>query len=278
MLLRREVLFCDINPTFYVISLIKERFKRYFKDFISSDKFANNKSRLKSKILVSDYNSPLIKKGKDIDPTLQYNKVINIEIACSKMNSLIINPGEIFSFWKLVGNPSKRNGFTEGRILEKGIIKPGVGGGLCNLANTIHRLVLHSPLEVVEFHNHSDALAPDGDVRIPLSSGTSVSFNNVDYRFKNSTNQPYQLFVWCADERLYAELRTDKKLSCSYRIIEEDHHFTKIGDKYFRKSKIYKETFDINLSKVIEKRLILDNHSEVMYDYSLINFKIKNCN
>ena len=40
-------------------------------------------------------------------------------------------------------------------------ILPGIGGGLCNLANTIHRVVLVSPLAVTEFHKHSDALAPD---------------------------------------------------------------------------------------------------------------------
>ena len=61
---------------------------------------------------------------------------------------------------------------------------PGLGGGLCNLANTIYWIVLHSPLEVTEFHQHSDALAPNEGKRMPFSSGTSVCYNNVDYRFK----------------------------------------------------------------------------------------------
>lgn len=270
MLLRKEVLFCDLNPTCYAISLKKEIFKRHLKDITSKKKFADTLNNKKLGTVVADYNSPLIKKGKGIDPALQYNKAKNIQIACDKMNSLEIKPGEIFSFWRLVGNPSKRNGFSEGRILKKGVLKPGIGGGLCNLANTIHRLVLHSPLKVVEFHSHSDALAPDGEVRIPFSSGTSVSYNNVDYRFKNNSDQPYQLYVWCSDEKLYAELRTNKVLPHSYRIVEEGHHFAKEGEKYYRKSKIYKETIDNTSSKVIEKELVLDNHSEVMYDYSKI--------
>lgn len=72
---------------------------------------------------------------------------------------------------------------------------PGLGGGLCNLGNTIHLLVLHSPLTVTEFHSHSDALAPDHGKRVPFSSGTSVSYNYIDYRFKNNTDQNVQLLL-----------------------------------------------------------------------------------
>ena len=35
MLLNKEILFCDINPTCYAISLRKEIIKRHIKDFMS---------------------------------------------------------------------------------------------------------------------------------------------------------------------------------------------------------------------------------------------------
>ena len=59
-----------------------------------------------------------------------------------------------------------------------------VWGGLCNLANTLNLLVMHSPLKVTELHTHSDALSPDHGTRVPFGTGTSVSYNYVDYRFK----------------------------------------------------------------------------------------------
>ncbi len=37
-------------------------------------------------------------------------------------------------------------------------MRSGYGGGLCQMANMIHYLVLNSPLEVTELHHHSDAL------------------------------------------------------------------------------------------------------------------------
>ena len=52
--------------------------------------------------------------------------------------------------------------------------------------------------------------------------------------------------------------------------MEEDHCFQKEGNKYYRKSKIYRETINKKASDIIKKELILDNHSEVMYDYDLI--------
>ena len=145
-----------------------------------------------------------------------------------------------------------------------------IGGGLCNLANTIHRVVLVSPLTVTEFHKHSDALAPDEGLRVPFSSGTSVFYNNGDYRFKNETDQTFQLLLWCDEDNLYAELRCEHPLPCRYRIVEEGHHFQKEGGKYYRVSKIYKETLDAQTGQLLHRELVLDNHSEVMYDPALI--------
>ena len=72
----------------------------------------------------------------------------------------------------------------------------GIGGGLCNLANSLHLVILHSPIEVTKVHYHSDALAADpGGVRVPFSAGTSVSYNYIDFRFRNNTNQNIQLLA-----------------------------------------------------------------------------------
>lgn len=270
MLWNKDKLFCDINPTCYAISVKKEIVKRHLQNMKSKEHFAKKLQKRKLPNLVSEHQSHLIKKGKGIDPRLQINKAVNIDLACKTMNGLIINPGEVFSFWGLIGNTTKRKGYKEGRVIENDVIKPGLGGGLCNLSNTIHLLVLHSPLTVIEFHSHSDALAPDAGKRVPFSSGTSVNYNYIDYRFKNNTDQPVQLLVWCADDNLYAELRSAKPFPHSYRLVEENHHFQKEGDKYYRVSQIYKETLDKNTGEVLRRELVLDNHSEVMFDYSLI--------
>lgn len=270
MLFNKNKNFCDINPVCFAISSEKEIFKRYIKDALGKEKFAKNLEEKRLPNVVFHYSSNLIKKGKGIDVRLQENKVTNIMLACSKMNGMIIRPGEVFSFWKTVGRATKRKGYKEGRVIVKGKIEPGTGGGLCNLGNTINLLVLHSPLEILELHHHSDALAPDNGKRVPFSSGTSVSYNYIDYRFKNNTDQDIQLLVWCEDGKLHGELRSKKEFPWSYELIEEDHHFQKEGDKYYRISKIYRNTIERITGDILDKKLIWDNHSIVMYDYDLI--------
>lgn len=270
MLFNKNKNFCDINPVCFAISSEKEIFKRYIKDALGKEKFAKNLEEKRLPNVVFHYSSNLIKKGKGIDVRLQENKVTNIMLACSKMNGMIIRPGEVFSFWKTVGRATKRKGYKEGRVIVKEKIEPGTGGGLCNLGNTINLLVLHSPLEILELHHHSDALAPDNGKRVPFSSGTSVSYNYIDYRFKNNTDQDIQLLVWCEDGKLHGELRSQKEFPWSYELIEEDHHFQKEGDKYYRISKIYRNTIERITGDILDKKLIWDNHSIVMYDYDLI--------
>lgn len=270
MLWNKDKLFCDINPVCYAISEKKEVCMRHIKNLLSSEKYCSTIYKNRLPDVISQYSSILIKKGKDIDPVLQENKAINIRLACNRMNGMVIHPGEIFSFWISVGKITKKKGYRDGRVLINSKLRPGLGGGLCNLANTIHWLVLHSPLEITEFHSHSDALAPDHGEREPMSSGTSVSYNYIDYRFKNNTDQNIQLLLWCDDEKLYGELRSEREFPQIFELEEENHHFHKEGEKYYRISKIYRNTIEKMTGKITEKKLVLDNHSEVMYDYDLI--------
>lgn len=266
----KELLFCDINPTCYAISVKKENLKRHLQDLKRKENFATDFQKEKLTYVVSERSSNMIKRAEGVDLASQFNKAKNIELACQKLNGLVIKPGEVFSFWKLVGKISEKKGYKAGRVIERNKLILGIGGGICNLANTINLLVIHSPLLITEFHTHSDALAPDETGRIPLNAGTSVSYNHIDYRFKNTTNQSFQLMLWCEGEVLHAALRSERELPYTYDILEVNHHFTKEKEKFYRISKIYKATLSKTSGDMVEKTLIWDNHSEVMFDYGLI--------
>ncbi|MDE6797443.1 MAG: VanW family protein, partial [Ruminococcus sp.] len=97
-----------------------------------------------------------------------------------------------------------------------------------------------------------------------------ISYNYIDYRFRNNTDQNIQLLVWCDGDRLYGELRSEREFPYRFEVVEENHHFRKEGDKYYRVSKIYKNTIDRKTNKITDRKLILDNHSEVMFSYDMI--------
>ena len=201
---------------------------------------------------------------------LQKNKVTNLELASKKIDGIIVNPGEEFSFWNLVGNATKRKGYLVGLVISNGRMKEGIGGGLCQMANMIHWLVLHTPLKVTELHHHSDALFPDSNRRVPFGTGTSISYKSLDYRFKNITKNPIQIRVWLDDTMLYGEIRGTVPLKEKYKIVEEDSYYAKEDEAFYRNSKVYRIIINKETKEEIKKELILNNHSKVMYDYELI--------
>ena len=264
-------LFCEYGPIAYKISLFKEAKKKDFKDLINGKKFAKKRNYENLEYIWKGDSKLLLRKLHGVDMELQRNKVTNLQIASKKIDGLIINPGEEFSFWNLVGNATKRKGYKEGLVISNSRMKKGVGGGLCQMANLIHWLVLHTPLQVTEMHHHSDALFPDVKRRVPFGTGTSISYKALDYRFKNVTEYPIQIRVWLDDTFLYGEIRSMVPLKEKYKIIEEDNHYAK-DEKgvFYRNSKVYRIIIDKETNKEIKKELILNNHSKVMYDYSLI--------
>ena len=267
---KQRKLFCERNALFFTISQKKGILTRHIRDLTGKEKFAEVHAAEPLPNEVSSRVSHLIKRAPGVDPVLQENKAVNIRLASDRINGLLICPGETFSFWRTIGRTTKRKGYLDGRVIEHGKLVPGTGGGLCNLGNTIHLLVLHSPLTVTEFHQHSDALAPDEGPRVPFSAGTSVCYNYIDYRFRNDTDQVLQLCLRVEGEELIASLRSERPFPWRYALVEEDHHFQKEGEKYYRVSKIYRLTTDAETGEQIEKKLILDNHSEVMFDPALI--------
>lgn len=270
--MKRKRLFCELGPAAYAIALHKQILTRKIQDMLSSERFASRRQEAELPVVVHAHSSGMIKRGPGIDPRLQRNKADNIALACSRIDGLVVMPGETFSFWRLVGKTSRRNGFAEGRVLVNGKLVAGVGGGLCNLANTLHILFMHSPVTMTELHHHSDALAPDPDgVRVPYSAGTSVNYNFLDLRFRNDTDRPVQIIARCQGDILTAELRSDGVFPHTYRIVEEGHRFVKEDNgNYYRRSRIYRETLDRKTGAVLSRELKWDNRSRVMFDPALL--------
>ncbi len=264
-------LFCDINPTCYKVSVQKEIFLRKIKDFLSSEKIAKQKSFEKLPNLVKSHTSLLLRKLEGVDMTLQENKVTNIELACAKINGILVKPGETFSFWNTVGKTGEKQGYKKGLvILRGGKLGSDIAGGLCQMANMVHWLVLNSPLTVTELHHHSDALFPDDRRRVPFGTGTSVLNNYVDYRFKNETDQKVQICVWIEEGELCGELLSERPFPNRYKLIEKNHHYRKENGAFYRISQVYRIVIDRKTGEEIAKELILDNRSKVMFDPNLI--------
>lgn len=263
----KRKLFCEISPLTYKISIEKGIVLRNIKDLKSNEKFANFKSQEKLPFLIYKHNSLIRRKLGNVNMELQENKAQNLSIAAPKINGIIIRPGETFSLWKLVKRCSKKYGYKEGLTIAFDKPSQGIGGGLCQLSNLIHWMILHTDMEITEHHHHDEIdLFPDFKRVIPFGTGTSIIYNYQDYRFKNTTNITYQLIVYLTDEYLCGELRADNRQNYKYHISAEEVFFSKEKDGVYRNGKVYREKNDRKTGKCVKKELIRTNHARVCYD------------
>ena len=121
------------------------------------------------------------------------NKIHNLSLAIKQINYITIHPGQVFSFWKLVGNPSQKNGYQKSRSIVNGEMETAVGGGLCQLSGLIYFLAIKAGLTIMERHAHSLDIYTEEERFTPLGSDATVVYGYKDLRFQNPFDFPIQL-------------------------------------------------------------------------------------
>lgn len=246
--------------------------KKYIHWYLSNKSYSKKVNVDKIEYLVFTHKTPLYRKLKDVDMYLQENKVENLKLALKKLNGLEINPGEYFSYWKIIGKPSYRKGYKDGVILcPDGSFKPGVGGGLCQLSNLVYWMTLHTPLTVTERYRHSHDVFPDINRTQPFGSGATCFYNYLDLEIKNTTNTKYQLILFLTDKYLVGEWRASDPCNYIYEIYEKEHSMTPgFFGNYIRNNVIYRKVYNLD-NELINDEYICENHAFMMYQPYLEN-------
>ncbi len=269
-------LFCQICPLTYKISVWKGRTLRRLRDGLSGAKFARTRRTEPLPVTVYSHASLIRRRLGNVDMELQENKAVNLSLAAPRVSGVLIRPGETFSFWRLVGNATEKQGFREGLTISDGRTTRGTGGGMCQMTNLIHWMVLHSPLTVVEHHHHDGLdLFPDFNRQVPFGTGTSICYNYLDYRFRNDTDTLFQLLVWTDGEYLRGELRADREMPLRWHIRAEGTGFVREEDGVYRVGRVWRDTVDPVTGNRVERALLRENHARVMYDTSNLDIEEK---
>jgi len=264
--LRKRILISQRHPILYFLAVWARRMHRKAVWLLDDKKYAAVKSADKLPFRVKKHQSVLLKKLGENNMQLQINKVTNLKIAASQITSILIRPQETFSFCKLVGLPTAKKGYLSGMELSFGEARAGIGGGICQISNLIHWLVIHSPLTVTERYHHSFDPFPDDGRVLPFGSGATVFYNYRDYQFTNNTPYTFQINLWFTDKCLEGELRIDQELDFAYHVFEKEHQFLKIDNQFFRKNEIWREKFlKFQGGKILETELLTKNFARVTY-------------
>ena len=260
-------LFCEISPFTYRLSMEKEIMKRHVQDLLRKTRFASKRTETSLPVIVYRHNSLIRRRLGNVNMQLQENKATNLALAVKHIDGLLIHPGETFSVWKLIGRTTKRKGYKEGLTIAKGQPSQGIGGGMCQLSNLIHWLVLHSELTITEHHHHDGLdLFPDFGRQIPFGTGTSISYNYIDYRVRNDTQNTYQLRLWTDDEYLCGELHAAEQQPHTFHIHAENEYFSRENGVVYRNGEVYRDVIDRQSGQILDSQLIRTNHARVMYD------------
>jgi len=117
------------------------------------------------------------------------NRTSNIRLAARFIDGTILKPGETFSFNGTVGQRTREKGFLAANGYRAGEVVPMIGGGICQAASTLYDAVLHTQLEIVQRSAHGMTVGylPSG------GRDATVSWPNLDFRFKNNTDFPIRI-------------------------------------------------------------------------------------
>ena len=118
------------------------------------------------------------------------NRSTNIRLCASKINGIVLMPGETFSFNSTVGKRTPEAGYKEAPAYLNGKTIMDYGGGICQVSSTLYNAVLYSNLEITERYNH-------GYQPSYVKSGldATVSWGGPDFKFTNNRNYPIKIMT-----------------------------------------------------------------------------------
>jgi len=118
-------------------------------------------------------------------PKRQFNRNANLKLASSKLNGVVLMPGDQLSFNKTVGQRTLKNGFMLAGVYKNGKHDTGIGGGICQVSTTLYNASLFGNLKIVRRSNHSMPVA-----YVPLGRDATVDYGSLDLVIQNDYQTP----------------------------------------------------------------------------------------
>lgn len=117
-----------------------------------------------------------------------YNRNINLKLACEAIDGIIMNPGDTFSYNETLGERTPEKGYKPGASYVGGETVYDYGGGICQVSSTLYYCTIVSDLEIIERDCHGYASS-----YIPLSMDATVFWGGIDFKFRNNSEYPIRI-------------------------------------------------------------------------------------
>lgn len=115
------------------------------------------------------------------------NRMFNIGLSASRINGILVPPGEVFSFNAYLGEVTAATGFKQAYVIKEGKTVLDDGGGVCQVSTTLYRAALNAGLPIVERTAHAYRVGFYEQGGSPPGLDATVFPPSVDFKFKNDT-------------------------------------------------------------------------------------------
>jgi vancomycin resistance protein YoaR len=147
-----------------------------------------------TKATVNENNLPalgitdLIGEGQSFFPGSSSARLVNVRVAQSVYNNLLIKPGETFSFGQKLGDVGPAQGYQPSLVIIGNKEEKQYGGGICQVSSTMYRAALTAGLPIVQRTNHSFAINEFYTQPYPAPGvDATIYYPQVDLKFRNDT-------------------------------------------------------------------------------------------
>jgi len=130
------------------------------------------------------------------------DRTFNLRLAASRLDGYVLLPGEEFSFNAVVGPREEANGYRVAKVIARGELVDGIGGGTCQISGTLHAAALFAGLEIRERHPHT---RPSSYIKLGFDA--AVAYPSFDLRLGNPYDFPIVLRERVEAGRVRAEVR-----------------------------------------------------------------------
>ena len=121
-------------------------------------------------------------------PNSIQNRISNIQLAASKLDGIVLKPGEIFSYNETLGQRTEENGFLLAGAYSNGEVVEEVGGGICQVSSTLYCSVLYAQLGIRSRDSHYFKVD-----YLPWGQDATVSWPSPDFKFENTREYPIRI-------------------------------------------------------------------------------------
>lgn len=120
------------------------------------------------------------------DPNV--DRTINLKVAVSRINDLVFQPGDSFSFSRTILPRNARNGYVKAKVISGGEYVEGYGGGICQVSTTLYNAMLQAGLPATERHSHSLPVS-----YVPKGMDATIAGTYKDLKFVNVFDKPIKI-------------------------------------------------------------------------------------